>query len=441
MSSPEDVTELVRCPDCGRLVPAGNLVIHQAHACAARKRPARNDRTVEGDDVQPMDIDSSSPPSSPLPSAPIEPETIDLSSPPRASVPAVARLPSPPPPWTSLSDSLRQFSQNLTATLSPERRNHAKANPSSSSSTRECINLADDDDEEEEEPHWTCPRCTLSNAERTSTCEACLYHRPQAQQQRPPDATRREQLIREVDGLPVYQQPSTGQLLSGGALIGSVLGAAGAYVRGRPVGSAALEGAMNGAVSGAIVGELLGAQQQPQRPILSRHRSAPALAQSRTASQPRPSLRVVQRRLPNGRLSTMVISTTGGGMTGRDYQVRELGGDATGIPQLDYMMQSILASRLNTENMSYEQLLAAFGNGTEHLSASDEQIAALPSAVIENPQELSEDRRQCCICLEDFAAGDTRTTLPCLHCYHQACIAKWLRTNGACPICKHRLER
>eukprot|EP00038_Savillea_parva_P006173 m.162143 g.162143 ORF g.162143 m.162143 type:complete len:358 (-) comp12149_c0_seq1:83-1156(-) len=43
----------------------------------------------------------------------------------------------------------------------------------------------------------------------------------------------------------------------------------------------------------------------------------------------------------------------------------------------------------------------------------------------------------CCICLEQYSRGDTITTLPCNHFFHQGCIRPWLQEQQrVCPICK-----
>lgn len=47
----------------------------------------------------------------------------------------------------------------------------------------------------------------------------------------------------------------------------------------------------------------------------------------------------------------------------------------------------------------------------------------------------------CSICLEDFETIDHRVVrLPCLHIFHEICIAKWLATrsnvNCSCPLCR-----
>eukprot|EP00752_Nemacystus_decipiens_P010317 g9192.t1 len=74
--------------------------------------------------------------------------------------------------------------------------------------------------------------------------------------------------------------------------------------------------------------------------------------------------------------------------------------------------------------------------------ASARAIAALPSETLTagSLSHLREDGRQCCICLEDFGAGDEVKRLQCLHLYHTVCIDNWLRTSGTCPQCKHRVD-
>jgi hypothetical protein len=46
----------------------------------------------------------------------------------------------------------------------------------------------------------------------------------------------------------------------------------------------------------------------------------------------------------------------------------------------------------------------------------------------------------CVVCLEEVAAGEQLTTLPCLHRFHPDCVRPWLRQQGrhgaACPLCK-----
>lgn len=87
--------------------------------------------------------------------------------------------------------------------------------------------------------------------------------------------------------------------------------------------------------------------------------------------------------------------------------------------------------------------------GSVPSDASDENRPVSMAAMDRLPEDmltresiarLPADARQCCICLEDFAAGEVVTRLPCLHMYHSACIVDWLQESGWCPICKVRIE-
>ena len=290
------------------------------------------------------------------------------------------------------------------------------------------IDLIEDDDAE----HWSCPRCTLENSVSSGVCEACSYRRPESE--RPADPTRRERLIDEP------QFGSSGLL--NGALLGSVLGGTGAYLRGQPVSSGLLNGSLAGAVSGALLNELTRngnqvQQQQQQTVFASNSSSGPTVR----------SISIVQT--PDGRILT---SQTGNGAA-------TLGGFGAGSNSnnasldINQVLRILLAQQLarrnaggmaqhaNTDQMSYEQLLQMFGNGTENLGAAEGQIRSLPSATIQDVDRLPVDSRECAICLEEFKNGDERKIMPCLHGFHAECVDKWLRSNGSCPICKHRLDR
>ena len=49
--------------------------------------------------------------------------------------------------------------------------------------------------------------------------------------------------------------------------------------------------------------------------------------------------------------------------------------------------------------------------------------------------------KQCSICFEDYAVGDTVVTLPCdvRHVFHDSCISEWLKQKDTCPLCKTQI--
>lgn len=73
--------------------------------------------------------------------------------------------------------------------------------------------------------------------------------------------------------------------------------------------------------------------------------------------------------------------------------------------------------------------------------AASSTVNALPVHTC-TPGELAStpvENKSCCICLEDFGAGEEQRTLPCFHRFHKTCIDTWLRRNGTCPVCKQRV--
>lgn len=385
MSTDEDeVVELIACPECGHLVPPMNLELHQLRACASR-RPSAATRAPESTSNAPI----SSPTTSSRTLSPARDVFTGSGSHSAASAP--------------LQDP---------QTLTPD-----------GTSAQSAIDLSSPSFAEQE---WACSKCTLLNPMDVFHCQACGNSAPH----RPPDATRRERLL-EIPPLSgaatrrstypaTSQNPNNGNnnspyYLSGGAIVGGVLGGVGAYLRGRPVGTAALNGALTGALGGAVLRDATAPRRNPPR-----------------------SVRVVRHQPGNGHFVTYLTTTTNGTVL-RQVTRPQRGGD----PMLDYLLQAMNGfPRDNIDGMSYEELLQAFGDGTDNLAAQEQDIQALPVSAVHDPdKQLPKECRDCAICLDPFESGQNRKVLPCLHGFHQDCIDQWLRSNGSCPICKHRIGR
>ena len=60
----------------------------------------------------------------------------------------------------------------------------------------------------------------------------------------------------------------------------------------------------------------------------------------------------------------------------------------------------------------------------------------LDRTTIRNVSELSDNKRSCLICLEDFKNREKIYSLKCNHIFHIRCLNKWIKRNHKCPICR-----
>jgi Ring finger domain len=313
---------------------------------------------------------------------------------------------------------------------------------------------------------WSCLRCTLNNPNTERYCDACGSRRILSSNHandtmiRPPDATRTDRLVIDETSLASHDDDNDGDdsfsraissrlgYASGGALLGGVLGTTGALLRGRPLMPAAMEGAVSGAVGGVLVREAFdpsvatgnttttGSSRALPRPTATRNRSA-------TIENPyRSSRRQPQPTIPDPATAVAVTRRIHSSRR-RPGNRRSVRTDITDDPIFELMMalmnRDVMVGQ-NVDGMSYEDLLQAFGDGTENMGASEELISSLPVEKLTHPERLPEDCRQCYICLEEFQINEERMTLPCLHGFHDVCASKWLLSNGTCPICKHQVN-
>ena len=77
--------------------------------------------------------------------------------------------------------------------------------------------------------------------------------------------------------------------------------------------------------------------------------------------------------------------------------------------------------------------------GNNNINSNDLQkiLELLPSTVLNEKKEG--ENNECVVCLSSFDAGETITTLPCLHIFHSDCIKSWLESHNCCPICKYEI--
>lgn len=95
--------------------------------------------------------------------------------------------------------------------------------------------------------------------------------------------------------------------------------------------------------------------------------------------------------------------------------------------------------RLDVDNMSYEELLALEESiGNVNTGLSEETILQLINQRKYEVVKLDtlSNMEPCCICQEEYIAGDGIGTLDCGHEFHTNCIKQWLTVKNLCPICK-----
>ena len=69
----------------------------------------------------------------------------------------------------------------------------------------------------------------------------------------------------------------------------------------------------------------------------------------------------------------------------------------------------------------------------------DETIENYPVSKIKNINDLSENKKKCLICLDEFKNGQKTIALPCTHIFHSECIKKWMKKENFCPLCKNKI--
>ncbi|KAL3769972.1 hypothetical protein ACHAW5_004784 [Stephanodiscus triporus] len=296
--------------------------------------------------------------------------------------------------------------------------------------------------EPQRQEQWACPRCTLLNHRDRLKCDACLCDNPSRNNTDDRGGAPARRFYFDVDDDNRFV-PESGRVSSDDHAAGSAVPA----VAVAPVAS--------GRAPNSHVGISRGSA------LISNYRD---LRGALDAAEAAGSFRALGHGYRNtGTASGDPRRALGGMLAGGIHQqsFASSDGDGWGRPRnfnpptlvshgvsrntafLSHLLQAMTyadsgrGQRESLDDMSYERLLQLFGDGGENRGASSETISSLPVSTIVDPErELPEDKRQCCICLEDFCRGEGRTSLPCLHGYHTGCVNRWLSSNGSCPVCK-----
>ena len=265
--------------------------------------------------------------------------------------------------------------------------------------------------------HWPCPRCTLMNHDSRSTCDACHFSKYTGRMQMP---TTRSHSARasaspfwdsspESSPAPMqlrsharHHDPSpsrsTQSVAIGGALFGGVLGAASAIARGRPVAGAALDGALNGAVGSVMLNEIAQHVERGSNRDTSRRRDTAYNNRGH-----RNSRQTTADDLLAMHLMDQEIRRAFGG-NGRRHGYSASHPRSSGMA-FSFGGMPAHGGHVDVSRMSYEELLARFGDGSENRGASTSQLRELPVQTIDDVSKLGEESKDCSICLEEFGCG------------------------------------
>jgi len=292
---------------------------------------------------------------------------------------------------------------------------------------------------------WSCPQCTYENVGHGTLCEVCFAPRDG-------HSTNPEQ----TSGLGYRDQPiGSSETVASGCDIGSVTGAVGGAI----VGGAAswLLGGRRHAVPGAAIGGMIGTSLGQlfhgldEQPALNQDRPGSVAAHRVRSSGAGPRIRASrEHRHRNGEIEHLPLefrpasrarSSGAVARTRADHRLvhqHGLGGEMGQIfgqfarrdpRQLEELMTQIAQHESETQTVQLQP-------------ANEAAIAGLPTHSITAEEVMSapEEHKVCTICMEPFQCGEEQRMLPCFHRFHCACVDQWLRRQGSCPICKHRID-
>lgn len=278
---------------------------------------------------------------------------------------------------------------------------------------------------------WVCEACTYINDATCRTCSICQGYRPA-------DRTYRETLIENDDdgdsripercqstysGHPSDDDNTPLDNITMGIMLGAIGGASLALLRGRSITSGALIGANYGAVGGMLL------NQSDRMTAQSRAAGSSGAVSSESASRQHD---LSQSSSETFNFESQLVSPRS---TSTNFFFDD-------FPQLLSIESEVGATDLD---MSYENLLALYGDGHQQTPATENAINSLPtynftrnveSAGYGHYDDQLDSKNSCSICMARYEVGDEIGTLPCLHMFHNGCIKRWLIQSNTCPICK-----
>ena len=77
---------------------------------------------------------------------------------------------------------------------------------------------------------------------------------------------------------------------------------------------------------------------------------------------------------------------------------------------------------------------------TRHNNGHDKDTLSLGEFDTKIHTIYTSKSKECAICLDEIKEKSVCSILPCLHCFHETCIKRWLTmNNSSCPICRNSI--
>lgn len=120
--------------------------------------------------------------------------------------------------------------------------------------------------------------------------------------------------------------------------------------------------------------------------------------------------------------------------------LQQLEADTAPRSRSTQLVSALVVYELNAlvDAMGYDELQEAFGGGhPPDKGLTQSQVEALPAMLLTEEAVAALCSSTCSVCLEELEVGETARLLPsCGHCYHAACLDRWLLKKAVCPVCR-----
>lgn len=301
---------------------------------------------------------------------------------------------------------------------------------------------------------WRCQRCTFENSSASIACEMCMSLRggssfPDDSESHPGEAFFNGSFGPRSSRQPAFNSSTQGKdcfLIFVAAFVGCLVGSVWGWCTGDS--NNVVESSFFGLTMGILLGCACG--QLFRRRLTQHHRDSvlplvdPMVSGSRSRSMPLLSTEEIVAFQRLHRTNDGLPPSMDALRVPRHSRSRAMFAARMSARQrVDREQMAAQFVRQHQMLAEMDDMLESLGATVAPVNAADSRVvAALPTHKVtsDEVQFAPPEHKACTICIEDFCEGDEQRTLPCFHRFHTACVDRWLERNGACPICKHRVD-